>query len=430
MNKFYDYDEYDDNEYNGYSEEPENESNEGNCLVDKDDDIDDEYEDHYNDELLEDEAEDETENETETIENGDDLSDWSIDGLDKTYDDKDFDLGKAQIMLYSLNDKGEVDIKTQREAVRYANFFAKKGSDEAKNFIVSVIQKKKENWIAPETVSIACNSFVLFFRNYVRREIEKHYIRQPISATERFMRVQESVQECFAYIMEHIDRFDPSKGKITTLFNGRILRGITMEYEAKRKGRGSKQTMKIDKIVANAQKDLATAGITPTVRQIAMHTGKNVDVIINSKIRMAAENTMKTIDDPDFNNTGGKTAQSQFVQPERSVINKEETSNLVASIEKLPDIEKTVFLLMEGFQLEDGDLVETDVKNAPDVAESLNIKPNEVRHHYNMAQRKLKNMITNRKEKPHDKLLSGRFMTFNTEEKDDTEAIEDIVAIF
>ena len=143
-------------------------------------------------------------NEEEFVENNND-SDWSIDGLDKTYPNEEFDIKKCQDLYFSFkDDSSEFDEKNQCEAVRYANYFAKKGDDNAKSFIVSVIQKG-----SGEAARIAGNSLNLFLRNYVRHEVERFYARLPISDADRCDRCPEAIQECFVYICKQIHNYDP-----------------------------------------------------------------------------------------------------------------------------------------------------------------------------------------------------------------------------
>lgn len=369
-------------------------------------------------------------NEEEFVENNND-SDWSIDGLDKTYPNEEFDIKKCQDLYFSFkDDSSEFDEKKQCEAVRYANYFAKKGDDNAKNFIVSVIQKG-----SGEAARIAGNSLNLFLRNYVRHEVERFYARLPISDADRCDRCPEAIQECFVYICKQIHNYDPSKGKITTFFCSKIIYGIVSEYEAKRRGRKSKQTMKVDKVVSNAYKELVAEGYqNPTIRQLSMKTGKNVEAIMNSRARIVAENTMVAFDSTDPGNPVSlKKNQSTYDNPEEYAERKDHIEALIKKLDSLSDLERELFLASNGLCIENGEIVECNTKSMAVLSEEYDMKVNEVKHTINTATRKLKNRIlmdSGKEIDKHDKLLSGRKILFINDEKDkEDDGLDDIIEV-
>lgn len=187
---------------------------------DKDDVFDnqDEYDD-YEDELI-DNKEDDYQNTTnyEKIKPKEDsTSDWQLYGLNKSYKNDSFSLTKANYLIK------EEKIESNKEAIRYATYFAKNKNNDAKNFIINIINSDNE---FPNVISdMAKTAFWLIFRNYVRVEVEKFYDKQSISLLEKSQRIGDAIQQCFIYIFSNLKRYDSEKGRISTFFSSKVLRG-------------------------------------------------------------------------------------------------------------------------------------------------------------------------------------------------------------
>ena len=225
-------------------------------------------------------------------------------------------------------------------------------------------------------------------------------------AAERHNRCVEAVQECFVTIFATIDQYDPSKGLLTTYCKRNILGAIT-EWEAKRRGRGSKQTLNADRNVSNAEMRMIAQGKTPSARLISLETGEGIEQVLMSKARIEAENTMVSVEsDEGKSGVANKKSQSIFDSPEAAFVSKEKTAELMEALDILTDIEKEVLLSMHGIkingtQFEDTKTAEDD--NIYEIANKLNIKSNAVKRIYNSAIQKLKNQLG--APKGNDKLL-------------------------
>ena len=91
--------------------------------------------------------------------------DWKENFLDKEYEGE-FDINKAFSLLVEENEN------SQKEAIRYATYFAKKNNSEAKNFIICDICNKQDMF-SKEVVNYAFTAFNLFFRNWLRNDVVK-----------------------------------------------------------------------------------------------------------------------------------------------------------------------------------------------------------------------------------------------------------------
>lgn len=346
-------------------------------------------------------------------------SDWELFGLNKKYKDKTFDIDKANRFL---NDD-------PIESIRYAAYFAKRNNNDAKNFIIDIVQKSNAGIYPsePGTIGdIAKTAFWLFFRNYVRTEIEKYYNKQGLTNTERMARTEDALQQCFTYVFENIDKYDPSIARINTFFSSMVMRGPIFEWESLRKGRNSKQTLRTDKMTVNAIKQCEDMGIKPNSAIIASITGKSFNEIQTARIRIKAENTMSTFDAPDLGNSGGTIVQTAFETPENKLIEEERTKELINKLDALTDEEKTLFLMTQGINCTGSEFYETDAMSPIDIEEQLGIDRGVVQQIVNRAIKKLKKSY-NVKEKRGDALLSGRGLSFD---EDDDDFLDDIIDVY
>ena len=348
---------------------------------------------------------------------------WERYSLNKTYPDKTFDRNKAEQLLYAANENGEDDEESQKEAIRYATYFAKKNNTDAKLFVISIIQQADQGFynLEPGHVGdMAKYAFYMFFRNYVRVQVEKFYSKQNISDLERVSRTEDAIQECFLYIFANIDKFDVSMGYApNTFFNQKVIRGAISDWEAARKGRSSKQSMRTDKMTVNAIKACEDLGIeNPSSALIASMIGKNYKEVQMARTRIYAENTMGTFDTPDINNKGGTIVQEVFKVPEASVLSDERTQELIDALSILTDEEQTFLFMNKGIRCDGTSFIETDPLKCYEIAEQTGVDREKVQQAINSAIKKLKKK-NHVKEKRGDALLSGRGLSFDNDEEDD-----------
>lgn len=400
--------------------------------------------DDSNDDLHEDEESDmdndyQEEEELEVSESSTEVStqsDWERYGLNKTYSDAQFDINKANSLLYtfktdvdsSSSDFDVFDSKSQIEAIRYATYFAKRNDNDAKNFIIDVIQKADKGQFESDPGSVgdvAKYAFWLIFRNYVRVEIKKFYLHQGITEYERSKRMGDALQHCFAYIFEHIDDFNPSIAKINTFFSSIVIRGVVLDWEALRKGRPSKQTMRTDKLTANAIEECKEQGINPSTAVIASLINKSYNEVQTSRARMRAENTMSTYDVPNLNNKGGYATSETFTPPEQKMLEKENTKELIDNLSTLTDQERELLFMHLGITCNGKELYDAQPLDSTAIEKLTGIDKDTIQRTINMAMKKLKKKYHVKAKRGND-LLSGRGLVF--EQKEDN-FLDDIIDI-
>lgn len=399
---------YDDSKYN----ETESEDSE---YFDSDADSEDEYQE-------------EARNNTEENLKESKKTDWSRYGLDKKYGDKKFDINKANQLFYTFKENSdyELDTESQIESIRYATYYAARNDNDAKNFVISIIQNKN---VDAEVENVAKYAFWLFFRNYVRVEITKFYNKQTINDYEKMLRITDALQQCFLYIFEHIDGYNPSIAKINTYFNNQVIRGAVLEWEALRKGRSSKQTMRIDKLIAKAQRECKEMGIEPTNAILANMSGRSFNEVQTALARMNAENTLSTYDTPDVNNKGGASSET-FMSPENKILEAENTKELIQKLNILKKEDREVLLMSLGLIVIDDTLESVQPLSNKDIATKMGLSSERIQQIINTSIRTLQKSY-NVKSRRGDNLISGKGLFFESDADDfgDSDSLNDIVDI-
>lgn len=388
---------------------------------DKDDVFDnqDEYDD-YEDELIDNEEDDyqNTTNYEKIKPKEDSTSDWQLYGLNKSYKNDSFSLTKANYLIK------EEKIESNKEAIRYATYFAKNKNNDAKNFIINIINSDNE---FPNVISdMAKTAFWLIFRNYVRVEVEKFYDKQSISLLEKSQRIGDAIQQCFIYIFSNLKRYDSEKGRISTFFSSKVLRGSILEYEAQRKGRASKHTMRVDKATVNAIDELEKQGINANSAIIARLINKSVNEVQISKARIHAENTMSNYDSTLINKEGIWGKSTDFDSPEKKYINNENKMEIVKSLEILSNDEREYLLASLGICYKDGVLEETNPLKPYEIEKSTGVDKNKIQQIINIAIKKLQKHYKI-KSNTNNELLSGKGLLFNDDAID--KSLYDIIDI-
>ena len=273
--------------------------------------------------------------------------------------------------------------KNQIESIRYATFFARHGNNEAKNYIVSIIQH-------PETCAstgkdsvydLAQTSLYLFFRNYVRKCIETFYAKQIISNSSRYEKLKEAPNACFVAILANINSYDSEKGQLTTFFKNHIL-GALNEYEAESRSRQSKQTLAIDSKVSRTQTNMLNKGVVPNTRLVALESNLSVNQVIISQTRIKAENTSISADSEDGRYAAGKVKQTIFESPEKAFLENEEKNELRDMLEILSETERSVLLAVNGLEQIGNTFIEAEYDEDDSlikIARYLGIKSNDVK---------------------------------------------------
>ena len=361
---------------------------------------------------------------------------------------EDFDLTKAYELYceYDIDEDTHKAEKKQLEAIAYALPFARTGNNEAKNFIVMIIQKEESN-ATPEVGKAAMDAFGKFFVNYVRTQCEADLKAKAIdNAAEAslYSNIEQAIDEAFATLSYDIMNYDPTKATLTTWAKPRIKDGIT-NMIAKSRGRKSKTTIQVDKNVSAVQKSLLEKGITPDARLIAIRSGYSIEQVNKSLSRMQSENQSVSMDAEEFTETN-KMPQD-FKTPEQQILLKEQAASLSNAWNLLTPLEQQVVSLRNGLDIDAKTGVIYNDNSARDVtngsyglsitaiAKELDISEFEVRRAELSGYRKMKNKIKDdgidREGQKEDSLLKGRNVIFskNRSDSDIAEIIDDIIEI-
>jgi len=338
----------------------------------------------------------------------------------------DFDLSIAEDLYYGIATE-----KTQIEAIKYAEFFAKKHVLEAQHFIIDAIQNYEKS-ASEEAMNRTKEAFYMFFRNFVRVKVEQFYKKHAhhyVNIAKMHEDIQDAMSYCWVYIWNDIDKYDYNKAELTTYYRTRIQDAIS-NFEAKKNFRASKTTMRVDRIVSKAQTALLEQGLKPTVHMISNYCKRHGEELTPEQIKLSsarilAENTMTRIDDE--NSATNKRKQSRFETPEERIMSQERVEELIEAFRCLTEIEQKVYELSNGFKIliDDHEIIDLDKKcNPNEVAKQLDIDAIEVRRLQFSAGQKLKNAVLRKisgtePEERKDKLLRNRSLTFSKSQDDD-----------
>lgn len=354
--------------------------------------------------------------------------DWAKAGLNKEYKGT-FNNNIALNMFYDNSSDLE---KNQFEAIKYASYFARRGNNEAKNFVISIIQHP-ETCVSSEVSNLAKTSFVLFFRNYVRTETGSFYSRQVLESHDKNDRFQDAMQECMAEIFANINVYDPKKSGAPTTYFKRVILGALNNYEAKRKGRVSKGTLPIDAKVSKMETKLKNEGKNANANMIAYYLNVSVTQVLESQARIRGENTAISADSESGKYAAGIVKQNIYNTPEKNAIAKEKKEELLKLLDVLTDEEKKVLLATEGIELVEDEFIESEGEDSDTlhrIATRLGLDANKVKEIRNTAIQKIR--TAQGVESKTDRLLSGRSIIFSKDHRDEdvAEFLDDITAIF
>ncbi|MGN0291989.1 MAG: sigma-70 family RNA polymerase sigma factor [Lachnospiraceae bacterium] len=361
----------------------------------------------------------------------------------------EFDLDKATGIFYEsllFDEKQEKEAeKKQMEAIRYAEQYARLGNNEAKKFVITLAQGKKgtlgEFVLNQYIKSEAFNSICYFFGNYIRTQCIKKFKLSNPNATydEMDEDVNGAVSCVWIEIINDFSSYDPEKGEFSTWSQGRILGGI-QNYLAEKKGRKSKTSLQIDKVVYNAEKELREEGvISPSAITISKRCGLSIETVKNSLIRKEAENKTYSIENlytsennddyRELNLSIPDTAVSEeLLSPEKQLALKERTRMLLNAISTLNKDEKDILCKIQGISItEDGIfLAANDEKmTITEISKESGMQENKIANLYSTALKKMKNYIEKEDEELNknatnkNNFLSERRMMFSDKTADE-----------
>lgn len=374
---------------------------------------------------------------------------------------EDFDITHAEELFYEslldldvdnakANSENEAAYRKQKNAIKYAEEFARLGNNEAKKFIIIIAQGKEGTlgeFALATTKRDAFNSVQYFFGNFVKTQcINKFKATNPIATYDELNEdVNGAVNSAWIEITNDFQSYNPNIAEFSTWARGRILGGI-QNYLAEKRGRKSKTTLQTDKHVHNMEEELKSEGIlTPSATLIAQRLGISVETVKNSLTRMEAENkalsieSMYTNSDQDgykelnLINTMNPISEDLF-SPEKRMAIQEQRQILVNALSLLTEQEKMIVSLYQNIIIDEDGLssaLEENQFSIKEISEMMNLPENKVIHMYSNALKKLKNYIEreNSEElgirvKEKDNFLSNRTMTFSKSPED-----EDLIQI-
>lgn len=356
----------------------------------------------------------------------------------KEYDGT-FDIDKAWSLLQPETCEKEMRVKSQIESVKYALSFARKGNNEAKNFIITIINNPE---LSDDKIVVkkAQDAFYLFITAYVRSQLQEYYKMRHIvfdSEEKRIEALEEASQESWIEIMRQLPKYDPSKGAITTFIKMAIFEGFN-QYESKRNEKPSKQKMSNDVKIAQAIQALRSKGIPVNPRTVEIEVEQmypglvrkiKIPQVLESIARTEAQMTSFSMDESedydDRTNIKNKMKQRLFMLPEEAVERAEQTEKLLNAIEQLDHTEQQIFMESLGYETDSSQICMTERKSDEQLAREYDMTASDI------FRIKTRARIAIRKELNPEKdalILKGRDLKFMDEMKEDT-FIDSIIAI-
>lgn len=304
--------------------------------------------------------------------------------------------------------------KGVKAAIQYAAPFTatnkNMGNRLAKNYVISIIQNRDGKYTKYES-DIAWSVFVRFFDHYLSSVVDRYYANVSIEPGILVDKKAEAKQSLWVYVVEQINKFDPTKGQITTFFRDSYLMGQISDTEAKaRVNTNTRRNLETDKFIENVRKDLvAQNGAEPTLAQILEEVGKRtkgkaksfgISQIQISLERVDQNNGMKSLnfvnktmdDDVSDDELGDKMESHTFPLPEESAIKNERAENLYKALDTLSFVERSILLFKNGMELVDGiiqDRSNDDTTTEKQFAAMLGINAADMKLFYTTALDKL-----------------------------------------
>ena len=362
-------------------------------------------------------------------------NDWEKYGLDKTYPNEEFDIQKAAELYWTMDEEGELDIKSQLESIRYCAYFAKRNVNEAKNFIICNIIQNKESCADDSVYQLASASFVLFFRNYLRKIVDEYintgahsHNNQNLTPSQFNDIKRDYLQVLWEHVFSKLDSYDIEKAdKLNTFFKVNYLKGVLADYEARITNKKYKANQYLDRDVVRVRKLCFERGIQPTAFLISQMLGKTVtiDAIEDSLRRIEIENTAVSLDEENTRiAVTDSKEQETFIKPEDYVLQQEKNAELIEAIETIDEERRKIFFAVIGVAFVDGKFINIPQKKESEVAKEFNLTSDQVRAVCNSVTKDILNLPINAGKKK-DEILSGRGLFYTAD--DDEELLSSLI---
>lgn len=315
--------------------------------------------------------------------------------------------------------------ENQLKALAYAGQFAR-NKKEAQQIIVYAMQG--HDAVSEEVIMQAKEQFYLFFYDYVRQQCQNSLsveLNWKTNKQEEDDLIEDLVQSCFEGIFANIDRYDPQRASLTTFFSP-IMRDARDRWRADQKMIAvSKSKMQKDREVKRALNQLENNNKDSELFQLIEMTGLKPGQIILSKLRIEMNNSIVSIDADEMSEI-----PSDFLEPERQVLNKERSQEIMDAVHLLSPKEKLAFFYTNGLEEYDGTIQTSEKMSINKAAETLHISEQELHRYQASAIEKLKNQLGKTQERKNgpsmeDRILSKNKMIYSRQPED--AEVEDVV---
>ena len=340
---------------------------------------------------------------TATVEYG------SVKGI-REYADETFDEEKARKWFYEGNEKDQI------ESLLYAQYFArsKRVCRAAHAFIMRILTKDKDFCKSQTVYECAQTSFYYFFRTYLLRECQKFAESRNVAPGDRHDYIEEAMQNCLVFVYSALPKYDVDSGFAVSTYFQPFIKDALTSFESIKKGRSSKSTMRTDAVIVNAQKELLAEGIIPTPVFVALRTKRKVEETANSMARIKAENTMISKDANELIISGKK--QDTFLEPDKSVIQEEQTEELMNALRSLNPDQRTVLCYTLGIEYDEQNhmiVYSDDGKlSLKQIAEKMDLDIGEVKALHVQAKRELETKMRSYMRADDEDVASSKKDTF------------------
>lgn len=350
------------------------------------------------------------------------VGDWQNFGFNKKYKG-DFDIEKAIMLLYTSDENGNADEKSQKEAISYAVYFARKNVDAAKNFIVCNCINDNSGLVSDDVKDFAFSGFYLFFRNYLRNAVEHHYNKLTKSAN--LEKRKDAIQHLWNYVLETIKDFDPNIAKLNTFYSFVILEGEIQQFDINQTGQKiSRPTYNFFSKVSTVMSEIEARKETPSLDYVTLcfnekyNSDKKPEAIKNAMEWVISQNSLISIDSEEGENELKSQSQHVFANPEKEFIKKEKSVKISNVIKLLTPLQQQILLLKYGMAIDNmGNLYDTgECFSNNEISRELNVSEAIILSEYKIIENVFRNSYFH--EERVDKFLSGRTPIFTEEENE------------
>ncbi len=252
---------------------------------------------------------------------------------------------------------------------------------------------KAYNTEDPDLKAWAIQEMIRKVRGFVGHMIDKHF---PTYKKDYY---DDLYSEGTIAVIEEMGHFDPEKGTLTTYFTPYILHRMNA-FINNEVNRSTPYYVNIMRQIKKTQEYYNEIQVTPTVADIALHTGLSVKKVEDGLRRIEALNECHYQSTAELD---AEITNNVFESPEEEIIKKEQNELLQEALSKLEELDQKIIMLKFG-------LDDKDEKSYAEIAKALGIPVNRVLNSLNRSIRimrsddGLKNLNGKRRHRSLDKV--------------------------